>query len=192
MKKSANLFLFFMNLFSTSVWAAGAEESLSGIPWAMVIKQGINFSIFLFLLVFLSWNIIKAFFQKRQEDFLAHEKKAQALLKEAQVQKDQVQKDIYFLDQKAEENKKQVKKEAQKWKESFLRKTQEDCERIKKEAQNRVKKEYHKNIRNLCQNFFKETTGKAYGAFSRLEDLEQKKIQKGFMQKLKKEDLFDV
>ena len=191
MKKNNILFLLLINLVFYQALAAG-EEPFSGVPWFMIVKQSINFVIFLFLLVFLSREFIKTFFQKRQDDFLSYKRRAQTLREKAQAKRDQAQKDLYFLEQKAKANKQQARKEAQKLKINLLAQTQADCEKIEKEAQIMVQKKYHQTIRSLCKIFFKEASDKACDTFVHLKDSDQKKIQKDFVKKLKKVSSLDV
>ena len=165
---------------------AGSEFS----PQA-IFFQAFNFSIFLFLFVFLLRKPLQTFFHKRQKEFFAFEEQALKLEKEKQKQKDLWDSKLSVLVEKEKNIKEKAKIEGERFKTQKQKELKELSERLKKTTAFLLNLETEKLKRESFKYWKTQLVEKTKTELNEmaLSKAFQKKEQEGFLSLFKEEKI---
>lgn len=179
-------FLFFV--FLQEAVAAGGEAH-EGVPVYMVIKQAVNFGIFVFLLGLIVKKFVPPFFSQRFEAFMAHKKQAQKVRQEAERRLQQMQSDLQNLQQQKARRLEAARQEAQKQAELKTQEAQAAARKLQASTELRLRKQWARKMRQLYTNLLEQVLSEAKLLVQKLPPEQQQKWQKDFISLFKREQV---
>lgn len=168
-----------------TVWAASGGHGDHGVPWGLIIPQIVNFSILVFLLVYLLRNKAKAHFQERSESYQALLTRAESAKKEAEANKKEISERLARLESTAEETVTRAKAEAADLKAKILEDAENLSRRLKEEAKRTADFEIQRAKEELRQDLLQQAVQDARQSMEKdVQDPDQKRLQNEFVQRV--------
>ena len=175
-----------MAVVAAKALAAGGGHS-DELPVYMLIKQAVNFSLFLVALGLIVKKFVPPFFSQRFERFMAHKKQAQKLREEAEKKLQHMQADLKHLQQQKASRLDEAQLEAKNQAQLKLAEAQAAAKKLQHNAQFRLKKEWARKMRQLYEGVLNQALEATVPELKNLPPEQQLQWQKDFVYLLEHE-----
>ena len=166
--------LIFISIFL--FWPGLAEAATEGIPLTWVFFQTLNFTLFALVLVYLIRKKLPSFLQKKKQDFLEYQKKAQEMEKQNQSIYLSLQKEWKVLQMQEQSISQDVEKALYNLEEELKKQEKKEQETLKVQTLQELKRQRLKELRDLKNRILEQVMIQAKQRLKEIKEPEQKKL----------------
>ena len=176
------ILLFAMVAFANEPAHGGGAE---GIPWAMITKQAINFSILVGLLVYLLGAKVKEFFVSRAKTFDGLLILAKKTKEDAERQKREISSRLERLQTTAQESVERARKEAEELRARIAADAVAAAKEIREEAKKSAEREIDRARKGIREEILAQSIAATRTSLkTSVKEPDQKRLQNEFVEKI--------